>query len=159
MFMASPSTRGLLAINTKDKFAIQRRSSAHSAYWMSNALVPAGLILLYRHGWSVEGAIGVFFVGIGATGYSIYKQKMRVPLVRHDGAYLTYSPSASNPSTIKMDASARFAVHELGLTAETTGLPESRFEMSRLDFDSNNDWDKFIGYLKKEPITLRVTTS
>ncbi len=125
---------------------------------MSNALVPAGLILLYRHGWSVEGALGIFFVGIGATGYRIYKQKMRVPLVRHDGVYLTYSPSASNPSTIKMDSTAHFAVHELGLTAETTDLPESRFDISRLDFDSNTDWERFISYLKQEPVTLRIST-
>ncbi len=99
------------------------------------------------------------FVAIGATGYAIYKQKMRVPLVRHDGVYLTYSPSASQPSTIKMDSSARFAVHELGLTAQITGQPETRFEVSRLDFDSNSDWDRFIGYLKQEPVTLRITVA
>lgn len=135
----------------RDKYSIRRRSSAHSAYWMSNALVPAGLIMMYKYGWSVESFIGLMFVAIGAIGWSIYKQKMSVPLIRHDGVSLHYNPSGSKPCTIKMDSSARFTVRELGLTAEKTGDSESKFEVSRLDFNSNDDWDAFIEYLEREP--------
>lgn len=142
---------------TTDKICFKRRSSAHSAYWMSNALVPAGLILMYKHGWSIESAIGAFFVVLGAIGYGIYKQKMSVPLIRHDGAYLTYSPSANKPCTIKMDSNARFKVHELGLTVETIVEPASRFEVSRLDFNSNTDWDAFIHHLELQP-KIRLST-
>lgn len=145
---------GLAAIDTEDKFQIQRRSSAHSAYWMSNALVPAGLIMLYKYRWSFEGVLGVLFIGIGAIGYAIYKQKMSVPLIRHDGANLIYSPSDSNPRTIKMDTNAQFSVHELGLTAKTMGVSDSTFKISRLDFDSNRDWDTFIELLHHEPVKV-----
>lgn len=145
---------GQAAIDTDDKFNIRRRSSAHSAYWMSNALVPAGLIMLYKYGWSLEGVLGVLFIIIGAIGYGIYKQKMSVPLIRHDGTNLIYSPSASKPCTIKMDSYALFTVHELGLTAEVVGTAQSRFEVSRLDFDSNKDWDMFIQLLEREPVRL-----
>lgn len=121
---------------------------------MSNALVPAGLIMLYKYRFSFEGLLGILFIGIGAIGYGIYKQKMSVPLVRHDGTNLIYSPSASKACTIKMDSSAKFTVHELGLTIETIDIPASQFEISRLDFDSNNDWDTLIEHLKREPVTI-----
>ena len=124
---------------------------------MSNALVPAGMILIYKNGLSIEGALGVLFIGIGLVGFSIYKQKMSVPLIRHDGAHLFYHPSASKPCSIKMDSSARFTVRELGLTAEKINEPGSQFEISRLDFNSNSDWHTFIGYLEKEPVYLLIT--
>ena len=110
--------------------------------------------MLYKYGLSFEGILGVVFVIVGAIGYRIYKQKMRVPLIRHDGNTLIYCPSDSKPRSIRMDASARFAVSELGLTAETLTVPESRFTISRLDFDSNQDWDRFIHYLEQEPVIL-----
>jgi len=118
---------------------------------MSNALIPAGFILIYRNGLSFEGVLGVAFVGIGAVGYRIYRQKMSVPLVRHDGEYLVYCPSDSKSRAVRMDKTARFNVHELGLAAENIGIDESRFEISRLDFDSNDDWQIFLDYLEQEP--------
>ena len=142
-----------------DKLSIKRRSSSHSAYWMSNALVLAGLILIYRNGWSVESVIGLLFVVLGAIGYGIYKQKMSIPLIRLDGSRLIYNPSASSPCTIMMDSSAKFTVHELGLTAEKIGESESRFEVSRLDFNSNIDWDRFVHHLEQQPaIDLTMDT-
>lgn len=141
----------------REKIRIKRRSSSHSAYWMSNALVPAGLILMYRNGWSIESIIGLIFVAIGAIGFAIYKQKMSVPLICHDGSSLCYNPSASKPCTIEMDSSARFTVHELGLSAEKIGDSESRFEVSRLEFNSNADWDMFVQHLEQQPqINVRI---
>lgn len=134
-----------------DKYRIKRRSSAHSAYWMSNALVPAGLILIYRNGWSVEGVLGVLFIGLGVVGFGIYKQKMSVPLIAHDGERLFYKPSASEACSIHMDATAKFTIRELGLTAEIIDDSDSRFEISRLDFNSNADWHEFVGLLRREP--------
>jgi len=141
---------------TKPKqFDIQRRSSAHSAYWMSNALVPAGLIMIYRYGWGFEAVLGLLFIAIGAVGFVIYKQKMSIPLISYDGQYLLYSPSASKPGTIKMDANAKFTVHKLGLTAETFDDSSRKLEISLLDFNSREDWQRFIDYLTHEPdITL-----
>lgn len=106
---------------------------------------------MYRYGWSIESFIGLLFVIIGAIGYSIYKQKMSVPLITHKGDTLIYAPSASKPCAIKIDASAKFTIHELGLTVETVGDSESKFEVSRLDFNSNMDWDTFIHHLQKQP--------
>jgi len=137
--------------NHRDKYRIRRRSSAHSAYWMSNALVPAGLILIYKHGVSLEGFLGIAFVALGATGYGIYKQKMSVPLIRHDGEKLTYSPSDRAPCSIKMDANSRFTIKELAVTAEQIDDADSAFVVSRLDFNSNEDWDFFVKHLRNEP--------
>ena len=137
------------------KLTIKRRSSAHSAYWMSNALVPAGLVLIYRYGLAIESVIGALFVAIGAIGWGIYKQKMNVPLIEHDGEYLKHKPSATQHGAIKMDSSAIFTIRELGLTAETREEPDSKLEVSRLDFNSNEDWHAFISHLKRQPdITL-----
>lgn len=132
-------------------FRIKRRSSAHSAYWMTNALIPAGFIVIYRNGFGFEGFLGVVFVGIGAIGYRIYRQKMSVPLVRQEGELLIYCPSDSKSSSIRMDDSARFRVHELGLAAENIGEADSLCEISRLDFDSNADWQVFLNYLEQGP--------
>jgi len=137
-------------------YDIKRRSSSHSAYWMSNALVPAGLIMMYRYGWSLESFLGLIFIAIGAVGYGIYKQKMSVPLISHDGDYLIYRPSASKPRSIKMDANAVFTVRELGLTAQSSASPNLKMEVSLLDFNSNEDWRAFIDHLRREPhITLQ----
>lgn len=134
-----------------DKYLIRRRSSAHSAYWMTNALVPAGLILIYRSGFSMDSVIGFVFVIIGALGYAIYKHKMRVPLLQHDGTNLTYRPSSSAPSSITMDSNARFIVRDLAVYAEVAGDESSGFLVSRLDFNSNEDWSLFIQHLTREP--------
>jgi len=126
---------------------------------MSNALIPAGFILMYKYGFSVESVIGCVFVVIGIVGWIIYRQKMSIPLVEHDGQYLVYRPSASSPGEVKMDESAQITVRELGLTALNTGVPESKIEISRLDFDSNEDWLLLISNLRKEPhITLLFET-
>jgi len=138
-------------IATHNKFKIKRRSSAHSAYWMCNALVPAGLIMMYKYGFAAESVLGLVFVCIGAVGYSIYKQKMRVPLVEHDGVNLTYRPSDRSPCVIAMDDSAKFTVSDLSVTAEVVDNTQEQFEISRLDFNSNTDWDRFVAYLRKEP--------
>jgi len=132
------------------KFQIQRRSSAHSAYWMTNALVPAGMILIYKNGLSLEGFLGLVFIGIGASGYAIYKHKMRIPLLLHDGTTLTYRPSAYEPSFVTMDESATFTVQDLKVSVSVANDENQKFDVSRLDFDSNEDWDKFVGYLKNE---------
>jgi len=132
-------------------YDIKRRSSSHSAYWMSNALVPVGLLMMYRFGWAVESVIGLFFVGIGAVGYRIYKQKMSVPLISHDGEYLTYNPSAYEPGKIKMDSAAKFTVRELAITAESTDGSTNTFDISLLDFNSDADWQMLIENLRKEP--------
>lgn len=138
---------------------IKRRSSAHSAYWMSNALVPAGLVLIYKYGFAFESLIGLLFVAIGAIGWGIYKQKMNVPLIEHHGEYLKHKPSATQHGVIKMDSSAIFTVRELGLTAETRDEPNSKLEVSRLDFNSNEDWQTFINHLQQQPdITLLFET-
>jgi len=140
-----------------NKYEIKRRSSAHSAYWMTNALIPAGLIMMYKYGWAIESVIGLVFIGIGVVGFVIYKQKMSVPLITHDGLYLTYRPSSSAPGTIKMDSNAIFTVQEFGLTAESSESPDAKFTVSLLDFDSQTDWLLFIEYLRSESdVTVRI---
>jgi len=134
---------------------IQRRSSAHSAYWMSNALVPAGLVIIYRTGWGPEALIGLLCIGIGIIGFTIHRQIMNVPLISFDGQYLLYCPSAAKSGSIKMDANAKFTIKNLGLIAETMDNSKTKLEISLFDFNSNEDWQKFIEYLKHEPeITL-----
>jgi len=139
----------------KKRHDIKRRSSAHSAYWMSTALVPMGLILIFRHGWGIEALLGLIFIGIGVVSFTIYKQVMSVPLISFDGPYLLYSPSTSNSGSIKMDSNAKFTVRDLGLTAETIDNSKAKLEISLMDFNSNEDWIKLIECLRHEPeITL-----
>jgi len=134
---------------------IKRRSSAHSAYWISNALVPIGLILIFRHGWGLEAFLGLIFIGIGVVSFIMYSQVMNVPLISFDGQYLLYSPSTSNSGSIKMDSNAKFTVRDLGVTAETIDNSKTKLEISLLDFNSNEDWLKLIECLRHEPeITL-----
>jgi len=107
--------------------------------------------MIYRFGWAFESVIGVCFVAIGAVGYGIYKQKMSVPLISHDGEFLTYNPSAYEPGKIKMDSSAKFTVRELAITAESINDTNNKFDISLLDFNSDADWKMLIENLRKEP--------
>jgi len=112
--------------------------------------------MMYKYGWSVEAGVGLFFVGLGAVGYGIYKQKMSVPLIECNSGFLTHRPSASKPGTIKMDSNAVFTVGEFGLVAESRNDATETIEISALNFNSLEDWQLFIDYLRKEPdITLR----
>lgn len=138
-----------------NQYDIKRRSSAHSAYWMSNALVPAGLVMIYRYGWGIEAVLGLLFIVIGAVGFAMNRQIMSVPLISFDGQYLLFSPSASKSGSIKMDSNAKITVRDLGLTAETIDGSKTKLEISLLDFNSKEDWMNFIEYLRHEPeITL-----
>lgn len=132
------------------KFSLKRRSSSHSAYWMSNALIPAGVIMMYQYGWAVESVLGILFIGIGAVGYCIYKQKMSIPIIKHVGDSLIYSPSDELPSSIKMDSSSKIIVSELYFSVESAESPDTQIRVSRLDFNSNEDWQLLIDYLRQD---------
>jgi len=140
---------------TPQRCDIKRRSTSHSAYWVTNMLIPIGLIIILKHGWGIEAILGAIIIATGVRGLFIYKQKMDVPLISYDAQYLLYSASQSNSGSIKLDSNARFTVHELGLTAESIDGSGKKIEISFFDFNSNDDWQTFIEHLKREPeITL-----